>query len=159
LIESAQQGLVSFRRDDHDFSGKVVIDPDAHGDIIAFLGEDQLKRYIDTPGSDVDWGQWLSGNEVVALDVFFYLAFHREPKVRPIQARLDRIAESGHQLCESILDILQKKIRGGSDIRTLADIGFGIEGKYDARTCLLEFVESLRRRSFEQFVRRYFARQ
>jgi hypothetical protein len=158
LIESAQQGLLSFRRDDYDYTGKVVIDPEKQGDLVNFIGEDQVKKLIDAPDKDANWKQWLGRNETVALDVFFYLVFHREPKSRPamIQARLDRVGESGAELCELVLDILPKEIACGRDLRSLVHIGLRIEAQHDAQTCLLELEDSLRRRSFEPFVRRYF---
>lgn len=158
LSEAAASGLLSTSADDYDLSGKLVLDPDAHPEIVDFLGGTATIQIAEQAAAEGAWNRSIAPNAELVIDLFLYAVFHREPSIRRemILARLDRIADSHVVFLRAFSEHFAARIEDPNSHEPLVSIGMRIGQTPSASACLERFAEALVSHQFEPFIMRYF---
>lgn len=155
-VDAARQGLLSENDEDYDVSGRVVVNADAHPELVAFLGGADFLAAMRQAEADGAWSRFVALHpEHVALR-FFYSAFHAERPMlgEMVLMRLERIADCHETFLRAALAQLREADR--STHAELVRYGMRIQGARDPSACIHELHEALVTRTLEDFVARYY---
>lgn len=158
LLEAAAQGVLSERVDDYDVSGRVVVTPEAHPELVAYLGGEPLLARMRQAEEEEAWSRFLGSYPELALELFFYAVFHKErlPLGEMVLIRLERIAECHERFLQASAARLSALLGQGSAHAELVTVGMRLDDVSDPTACLRDFLGAVEGRGFEAFVGRYY---
>jgi len=158
VAQAASKGLLSYKADDYDLSGRLVLRREDNPELFNFLGGDRLHSNMNYAIQNKLWNSFVSENPDLLINLFFYAVFHREKQVNKemILIRLEQIAEIHSDFLCLSNEAIGNYLNQHEELEDLVKFGMRLEHVTDPAKCLNDFIKVNRSQNFDEFLNVYF---